>query len=59
MKKQGDLYLKIVSIVLAGIVVAYLVLSVLFGSGREQLHPRDCRALRSRRRADRFRLCSA
>ena len=33
MKKQGDLYLKIVSIVLAGIVVAYLVLSVLFGSG--------------------------
>ena len=29
MKKQGDLYLKIVSIVLAGIVVAYLVLSVL------------------------------
>ena len=33
MKKQGDLYLKIVSIVLAGVVVAYLVLSVLFGSG--------------------------
>ena len=33
MKKQGDLYLKIVSIVLAGIVAAYLVLSVLFGSG--------------------------
>lgn len=33
MKKQGDLYLKIVSIVLAGIVVAYLVLSVLFGGG--------------------------
>ena len=58
MKKQGDLYLKIVSIVLAGIVVAYLVLSVLFGSGGSS-YTLDCRALRSRRRADRFRLCSA
>lgn len=33
MKKQGDLYLKIVSIVLAVIILAYIVLSALFRSG--------------------------
>ena len=33
MKKQGDLYLKIISIVLAAVVLAYVLFSVLFSSG--------------------------
>ena len=33
MKKQGELYLKIISIVLAAVVLAYVLFSVLFKSG--------------------------